>query len=128
MKFWAMAISLLILGCSSSEEELSAPKNLIPLDTFQVMMVDVQLLEASFNQKFFREDDPRIKKAEFYKQIFEKYNVSEASFDSSYHFYADQPEKMMIVYEYIITELSQREEKVNSSSRPSEKNDTSPEQ
>lgn len=91
------------------------PENLLSIDKFSEVMTDVQIMEAAFNQKMFREDDPKAKKAEFYLQIFEKHKVSEDDFRTSYEYYADRPEDMMVVYEHVITALSKKEETVNSS-------------
>ena len=128
MRLWAGILIALLMACSSAESEEQAPADLISMDSFSEIMVDVQLLEATFNQKFWREDDPNRKKAEFYQQIFEKHGVSKEHFELSYEYYSQRPEEMMLVYEYVINELSQREEKISTSITDAQQNDRSPAQ
>lgn len=123
-----IALVLILFSCREKAAEDLPPSNLIPLEEFSLVMTDVQLMEATFNQKMFREDDPRVLMARFYEQIFEKHGINRAAFDSSYNYYADRPKDMMRVYELVINELSKQEEGVNSISREAEKSGMSPEQ
>jgi len=114
-------ISVLFLAaCSEKSAEDVLPENLIPIPEFSTIMTDVQLMEATFNQKMFKEDEPLKLMAEFYTQIFAKHNISKEDFETSYHYYADRPEQMMEVYELVITELSKQEEGINSATNDAE--------
>ena len=109
-----------IASCGDNQAEEVQPENLIPQEEFSLVMTDIQLMEATFNQKMFKEDEPLKLMAEFYTQIFAKHSISKEDFELSYHWYADHPEQMKQIYEVVITELSKQEEGINSATRDAE--------
>lgn len=118
MKYLFLTALILFNSCSGAQEdEAIVPPELIPLEQFAAVMTDVQLLEATFNQKMVREDDPVLKMAEYYDQVFTKHGVEKDQFQTSYSYWSSRPQDMMKVYELMIDELTRQEGKINSINR-----------
>lgn len=101
----AIFFVLLMMGCSSPDEEI-APDDLLAKDKFVEVMVDVQLLEAIRKQKMIREDDPTVKLASWYKEVFEKHSITEDQFTTTFTWYYGRPDEMILIYEEVFEQLS----------------------
>lgn len=96
---------LFLFGCTAPEEEI-APDDLLSKDKFVEVMVDVQLLEAIRKQKMIREDDPTVKLASWYKEVFQKHSITEEQFTSTFTWYYGHPDEMILIYEEVFEQLS----------------------
>ncbi|MEX2483363.1 MAG: DUF4296 domain-containing protein [Brumimicrobium sp.] len=94
--------SLLIMNCCTYElENTVPPENLIPPDSFELILEDMMLLEsyvktqqnnvAEFYPSMIKSADP----------IFEKYNVDSIRYINSMEYYAQKQEVLLKMYENI---------------------------
>lgn len=93
----------LLLGnaCSYELEKKEAPKDLIPQDTFTMVLQEVMVVESYFkhqqhNVSAYHESLPKA-----INPIFEKYNVDSARYSSSMDYYAAHQEKLIKIYNQI---------------------------
>lgn len=104
------AIILLILaGCSQPEAE---PEGLLDRAKFKEVMLEAQLIEARVNHEMVidrRTDSPV---QQYYDSLFAQQNVTEEQFKKTFQYYAERPEELKVIYEEILTELTQRQDTV----------------
>lgn len=96
----------LLVGCANAPV---LPDDVLPRDTFVEVLVDVQIIEAVFNQNVIRTDDPRLRIARYYAETFKKHGISDDQFTRTYTWYHTQPELMMAVYDDVMARLAQRQ-------------------
>lgn len=109
MRLTVAFILLMLLGCAG-DTPAEKPDDVMDHDTFVIVMTDVQLLEATARKKLIRDGDPKERTAQFYKQLFDKHEISEEEFKRSYLWWNSQPELMVEVYETVLENLSRLEE------------------
>ncbi len=97
---------MFVLTACNNELEEELPDGLIEKSEFILVLADVQLLEISFNQKMFKEDDPRKKMPILYEQVFAKNNITREEFDISYEWWGQHPDDMEEIYEGVIERLT----------------------
>lgn len=107
------AVIILIFLASCSKSERIPPADIIPRDTFVALLTDVQLLEAVSKQKMIRTDDPGPRIARYYKKTFEKFEVTEEQFLTSFKWYYEDPEDMIAIYEEVLNDLVNRQSERN---------------
>lgn len=105
--FYLFLFSLGLIACG--EEELPPPENLMPREQFVEVMVEVQLIEAVFNQNMIRSDEPRMRIARYYKETFERLGVDREDFEATHTWYHRNPDLLQEVYDEVISILSQRQ-------------------
>jgi hypothetical protein len=100
---------LLNAGCSS---DAKPPEDLIDRETFVILLAEVQLIEAIYNQNMIRNDQPRDRLARYYQDTFEQHQVSREAFTETYGWYYRHPKLMMELYDEVIAELSRRQTEI----------------
>lgn len=101
---------LVLFACS--EPEIERPAGLLTREQFIDVMVDVQLVEAIAKQKMIRNDDPKVKLAEYYGVIFEKHGIADTTFNKTYDWYHGQPDELLSIYDEVLSKLSTLEEEL----------------
>jgi hypothetical protein len=109
MRLAAFFILLLLAGCAA-DAPADRPDDVLDHDKFVLVMTDVQLLEATSRKKLIRDGDPKERTAQFYKQLFDKHEITEEEFKRSYLWWNSEPELMVEVYEKVLENLSRLEE------------------
>ena len=99
----ASALLLAILGCGHPAVS-QRPDNVLPRDSFVVVLAEIQLVEAAGHQRVFRNDNESIKLSEAYNDVWHRTGISADRFESSYHWWWGQPEVM----EGVLTEVVER--------------------
>lgn len=97
---------LLIAGCSGSS---STDDGVMEREAFIDLLVEVQLIEAVYNQNMIRYDNPRERMARYYKEAFEQRGVTREQFTDTYAWYYTRPLEMMAVYDEVVDLLTQRQ-------------------
>ncbi len=105
--------AVLLFSCTEDEKNTQLPEDVLSKAEMVEVMVDVQLLEATFNQRLLREDDPMVKMAVYYNQIFEKHGVEREKFVNSHRYWTARPEEMLEIYHEVINRLTRLEEEIN---------------
>ncbi len=70
------------------------------------VMVDVHLAEAVLTRK--RGENQKVDKLTdaYYREIYEKHNITEKTFDTSFSYYQQNLSDLQRIYEQVITELN----------------------
>lgn len=87
--------------CSYQLESSAQPENLIPKDTFTMVLQEVMIVESYFkvqqtNPYDFHETLPKA-----LQPIFNKYNIDSTRFTSSMNYYTNQQETLKEIYNTI---------------------------
>ena len=93
-------------NCSYQLEKVEAPDNLIPKDTFTLVLQEVMVVES-----FYKSQEANVNT--FYKTlpaamhpIFDKYNIDSIRFVSSMDYYTTQQEELIKMYNEIQDSLT----------------------
>lgn len=71
------------------------------------MLIDVHLIEGS--RSGLRVLGDSVSVDVYYKSLFDKYDVTQAQYDSSFRYYSHYPAQMMDIYDVVIDSLKVRE-------------------
>lgn len=94
-----------LTGCKYQLEDLEAPDNLIPRDTFTLVLKDIMVLEAYVKtQKNNVHDFFRIMR-ESANLIFEDYGIDSSRYISSMNYYSKQQQVLAEIYNEIQDEV-----------------------
>ena len=105
-----IAFLLLLLSCSSEEKKV-LPENVLAPEKFTSVMIDVQIAEGMRAQGVeIITPDKGGKGA--YDKIFQKHQITEQTFELSYNYYLDHPDKMEMIYEQVLDSLSKLDAEV----------------
>lgn len=89
---------LMLVGlgaCSSSNQpETTPPSHILSRDSFLLMLTEVQLIEGVSKQRLLRNDDEASLLTSHYAELFQRFNISEATFLESYRWWYTQPAAM----------------------------------
>ena len=69
------------------------------------ILVDIQILEATYNNRLIYEDDRNEKMKRYYNEIFEKHGISIDLFNESYTYYEAHPIILEAIYEVVLEKL-----------------------
>lgn len=100
----------LFLGASCMEKD-PAPDNLIPRGKMKEILTDMHYADAYAFQEF-RADSIYRAAAGMYLEIFEKYGVDTAEFNSSFNYYVEHPDVLDKMYQAMIDSLNARESRI----------------
>lgn len=106
-----MAVALLFssaIGCANGPTfpEPEAPNGVIPRDTFVHVLTEVQLIEGALKQRLFRNDNETERVESQYAELFDRWNVSEERFKSTYTWWYQRPEALDGLMEDVIENLT----------------------
>lgn len=103
IKFALSAFLLLFfISCDVSEK---IPENILGEEKMADVLVDIQLLEATYNSRLLNTDDRSERMSRYEKEIFEHHGISEETFNESYTYYQDYPKKLELIYESVFEKL-----------------------
>lgn len=94
---------------------------MIPRETFVEVLVEVQLIEAVYNQNMVRNDDPRGRIARYYRETFEHFGITREEFTTTYAWYYRHPHEMMDIYDEVVMHLTRKQNEM--SGQPIERSD-----
>lgn len=105
-----LIIFIFLLSCSPDEKEV-IPEGVIKPEKFTAVMIDVQITEGMRAQgvDIIR---PENDADGLYDEIFQKHDISEESFETSYDYYLDRPDEMELIYEQVLDSLSKLDAQV----------------
>ncbi len=107
IKVLGVTTLLFLMSCSGQPAKIRH-KYIIPRDKFVDILVDIHLMDAitngpEFYRKFSAEDSVNV-----YSEIFKKFGVSRAQFDSTMVSYTRRPELYLKIYDDVILRLNFR--------------------
>jgi hypothetical protein len=102
----------LLCACSSKDENIKIPENVIPPEEMVSILVDFHLVEASVIKS--QEDNADINQlTNFrYRSILTKHKISRKKLDESIAFYTEHMKEMHKIYEQVVVELSKTQSRI----------------
>jgi hypothetical protein len=97
--------SFLVFFSVSCEIQEETPDNILSEEKMASILVDTQLLEATYNSRLLNLLDRKERMTRYYNEIFEHHGVTEESFNESYTYYEEHPEKLDLIYEMVFEDL-----------------------
>ena len=86
---------LLLAGCGpGSTTDPEPPENVLSKDSFAHLYAEAQLIEAAGKHGMFREDDPDIRLAAAYAELFARTGVSEERYRAIFAWWFNHPEAL----------------------------------
>ncbi|MCT4622380.1 MAG: DUF4296 domain-containing protein [Schleiferiaceae bacterium] len=104
-----MGVTLLI-SCKE-KDVVPEPEGLLPPEKMVAVLTDVHLIEGARTGLVIM-GDSTVGVREHYKAFFEKHNVTQAEFDSSFVYYSKNPKEFDEIYVKVIENLSVIESEV----------------
>ena len=97
---------LFTFSCTTKLQTVSEAKNVIPKDTFVMILKDLTVLESHIQLKYptIQQSYQTVNKSS--KLVFEKYNVDTARFNSSMTYYISNQKVMVEIQNQIIDSVN----------------------
>ena len=95
-------VLVFLLSCEVPEKK---PEDILSEEKVSDVMVDMQILEATYNSRLLNLDDRNDRMKRYYDEIFEHHGISEKVFNESYTYYQDHPEQLELIYEMVFEKL-----------------------
>lgn len=102
----------LLCACSSEDEKLKIPDNIIPPEQMVPILVDFHLVEASVIQAKQRNEDVNQATNFRYRSILEKHKISRNKLSESIAFYTGHMKELHKIYEEVVVELSKTQSRI----------------
>jgi hypothetical protein len=126
----AALLSVLATGCAPDPVGLDArvtpPQGILSREEFVAVLAEVQVVEAAANQRYFRNDNERVKLAEAYNDVWHRTGVSAEVFEASHAWWWEHPEAMKAVLRDVVDVLKDMEVASNRADSNSAGADASP--
>ena len=81
-------------ACSSPPYQKSEVQGLIARDTFVQVLTEVHLIEGVKKQRLMRNDEQGLIVLQHYVELFERFDISEDRFKTTYRWWYQHPEEM----------------------------------
>lgn len=102
--YWIALAMLSIIACSENENKQEQVAKL-EQTKFVEVLTDVRLLEAMYTLKYQRIDSTGGLMDEYYQQIWDKYQIKQDDFKTSYVLYAKNAAVMEVIEDSVIKRL-----------------------
>lgn len=114
-KIYIPLIALAIcLGHSCTNQRENIPEGVLDESKMVEVLTDIHLAETAFIMNNLKSRSTDSSAASYYKFVFNKHGISSTLFDKSFRYYTSQPAQFSIIYEKVLTEISERQaEQVN---------------
>ena len=116
-RFPSMLILVLALwglnGCSNPSPEDSKTVGLVPRDTFVQVLTEVHLIEGVKKQRLMRNDDEGAIVLQHYAELFDRFDIDEERFKTTYQWWYQHPEEMDGLLEEVGERLADMEREAN---------------
>lgn len=96
-----VSIWIIMGGCSYQLEEVAPPEDLIPRDSFQLILLDMMLLEGYIKTKHSNVHDFHQIMLKSALPIFDKYGVDSAQYANSMDYYSHHQEILKEMYQVV---------------------------
>lgn len=103
MRKFGILVLLIITSCG--ESEIPVPQEVISAEQMIPILVDVHIVEGARNGTLILGDTNDIE--DYYAKIYEKYNITEETFKSSFSFYNSEPDLFIPIYEKVLDSLKE---------------------
>lgn len=101
--FYLLFVFFLCCG-DPAEENVFIPENILPKEKIAQVITDIHIAEAEIN--LLAISDSTLKRSIYFKQIFDKHQITKQQYEESLAFYIDHPETLNKIYEQVLNDLS----------------------
>jgi len=106
--------SVIVLSCIS-EPNYSTPKgeNIIPKDSFELLIYDVHLADAIITSKIMKTKDNKLADSLLYVSVFKKHNYTREQFEQTLLYYVhNKMDTLNKIYDRVIDRFNQEKGKI----------------
>lgn len=96
-----LSVWIILGGCSYQLKEVDPPENLIPRDSFQLVLLDMMLLEGFVKTKHSNVHDFHQIMLKSALPIFDKYGLDSAQYANSMDYYSHHQEILKEMYQAV---------------------------
>ena len=100
---------ILLMGLVACEPKEHRPTGLIDDAAMAQLLADMHILETAQNSKTLQSDSIQFSYEQIYTETFKKHNVTRSQYDSTMMWLSHHPAELEVVYDQVISELSERE-------------------
>ena len=101
--FYLLFIFFLCCG-DPAEENVVIPENILPREKIAQIITDIHVAEAEIN--LLAISDSTLKRPIYFKEIFNKHQITQQQYEESLAFYIDHPKILNKIYEQVLNDLS----------------------
>ena len=105
----SLILFVLLIACEANTVN-PAPAILIPEDTMEQILYDINLLKTIKNNRFGREVPKEIFNNNY---ILRKYNIADSTLEQNQIYYAQSPKRLFAMYNRIYNRLEKMEDSIN---------------
>jgi len=105
----SLILFVLLIACEANTAN-SPPAILIPEDTMEQILYDINLLKTIKNNRFGREVPKEILNNNY---ILRKYNIADSTLKQNQIYYAQSPKRLFAMYNRIYNRLEKMEDSIN---------------
>jgi hypothetical protein len=109
----SMLACLMAMGCSNISHNKAEQEGLIARDTFMHVLTEVHLIEGVKKQRLLRNDEEGLVILQHYAELFERFNVDEQRFKTTYEWWYKHPKEMDGLLEEVADRLARMERETN---------------
>lgn len=112
MKIIFLILTIFLLSCSSEEQEVQIPKDIIVQNEFINILNDIHLADAEFELLKGKDMDQALfQRTNQYQEVYKKFDITENDFKSTILYYSKHPDKLNTIYKEVSKKLNK--ERVN---------------
>ncbi len=100
----------IITSCSRTQTEI--PNDIISIDTMSLLLKDAQIIEAATQKRLIDMKKTDVAGKSFFIKVLKHYSLDEEKFNESYEYYLDHPDRLALIYENALNELSKENAKL----------------
>ena len=108
-----LLFSFSLMSCNQelpTDKEVSqAPKNLLTKEVFTNLYYDSQLTEAAVRNEIAKGTNTKDISTYLYRELFDKYDITEEDFKDNIRYYASDPELMQEIQTEVVNRLTKKE-------------------
>ena len=102
---WSV-VCVFLMACVNNEE---VPDGILPDSTMKSILIEVSIVDASYNVSMSSPNAPKFKPELFYEQVLIQHHTNRAEFNRSMAFYARNSGRLQKIYEAALVDLSKRQ-------------------
>jgi hypothetical protein len=109
-KLIGLIICIALLSCNSKEK---VSEGILPDSTMKSILIDISIVDASYNVSASSPQAPKFKAELFYEQVMKDHHTTRAEFNRSMAYYSQNTKQLQKIYEDALVDLSKRQMESN---------------
>jgi hypothetical protein len=103
--------ALIIMTISCTQEPEPDPPDILSDSLMAAVLTDIHLAEAAVSQTNVYEEDSKRRLTSFYNSIYRLHYITADQFRESHDFYTQHPERLELIYDMVLQNLSTQQGK-----------------